>query len=52
MGKHLSDTEISKRGHRLYEQELRQKVQTEENIGKIIVFDVETGRYEIDADGI
>ena len=49
---HLSNTEISKRGRSLYEQELRPSVEREENIGKIIVVDVENGHYEIDADGI
>ena len=43
---------ISRKGHLLYEQELRQRLQTENNVGKIIVFDVETGNYEIDVDGI
>jgi len=51
-GTHLSNSEISRRGHLLYEQGLRQKVETSENIGKMIVFDVVTGQYEIDADGI
>jgi hypothetical protein len=49
---HLSNTEISKRGHLLYEQELRPSVEREENIRKIIVVDVENGHYEIDTDGI
>ncbi len=49
---HLSNSEISRRGHRLYEQQLRPNVETEENIGKIIVLDVENGHYEIDSDGI
>jgi len=53
MGKaHLSNAEISRRGHLLYEQELQRKVETEDNIGKILVLDVETGHYEIDPDGI
>ena len=49
---HLSNSEISRRGHPLYEQELRQNVETEENIGKILVLDVANGHYEIDPDGI
>ena len=49
---HLSNAEISRRGHQLYEQEIRRKVETEDNIGKILVLDVENGHYEIDADGI
>jgi hypothetical protein len=43
---------ISKRGQDLYERQLRDYVETEENIGKIIVFNVETGDYAIDADGL
>jgi len=49
---HLSNTEISKRGHLLYEQTLRPSVERPENIGKIILVDVESGHYEIDSDGI
>lgn len=49
---HLSNTEVSRRGNRLYEQELRPNVETEEHLGKIIVVDVENGHHEIDADGI
>ena len=49
---HLSNTQISKRGHLLYEQELRPSVERPENIGKIILVDVENGHYEIDTDGI
>jgi len=30
----------------------RHEVEIEENLGKILVFDVETGHYEIDSDGI
>jgi len=49
---HLSNSEISRRGHLLYEQQLRANVEIEENIGKIIVLDVENGHYEIDSDGL
>ena len=50
--KRWSATEVSKRGHRLYELELRKQCETEENIGKIILLDVETGHFEIGADGL
>lgn len=50
--KRLSVTEVSKRGHSLYELELRKQCETEENIGKIVLLDVETGHFEIDADGL
>lgn len=42
--------EISERGEAIYEQSLRDKVETEENIGKIISIDIETGDYEIGSD--
>lgn len=46
---HLSEDEIALRGDTLYEQ-LRPQVETEENIGKLISIDVETGDYEIASD--
>jgi hypothetical protein len=45
-----SNDEIGDRGEELYEHSLRSIVETEENIGKIINIDIETGDYEIDAD--
>lgn len=44
--------EIGRRGQELYEQSIRPHVETEENIGKQIVIDIETGDYEIDDDGL
>ncbi len=44
----LSEAEIARRGEELYEQRIRAEVETEANIGKIVVIDVETGDYEID----
>lgn len=41
---------IAERAHALYERELRDTVETEENIGKLIMFDFENGHYEIDDD--
>jgi hypothetical protein len=46
--RHFSNEEIARRGEELYEQQIRDKVETDENLGKIIVIDVETGEYEID----
>jgi hypothetical protein len=46
----LSDEEISERGQELYERSIRDKVETEENIGKLLSIDVETGDYEIGDD--
>jgi hypothetical protein len=46
----LADQEIMQRGKELYEQQIRAKVETPENIGKIISIDVESGDYEVDSD--
>ena len=43
---------ISSRGKEWYETQMREKVETEENIGKQIVIDIETGEYEIDNSGL
>ncbi len=43
--------EITRRGVELY-QALRVRVETEENIGKIISLDIETGDYEIGDDPV
>ncbi len=45
----LSSEEISRRGQELYEK-IREKLETEENIGKLVSIDVETGDYEIGDD--
>ena len=47
----IPDEEIDRRGEDLY-QSLRPRVETPENIGREIVIDVETGDFEIDADGM
>ncbi len=46
----LSSQEVARRGKELYERSIRTKVETEENIGKIISINVETGDYEIGDD--
>ena len=48
----LSAEEIARRGEAIYAERLSKSVETPENIGKILVLDVETGDYEIDASGI
>ena len=45
-----SGEEVGKRGQEIYETKLRSRVETEQNIGKIISIDVDTGDYEIDED--
>ena len=49
---HYSGDEIDRRGDEIYEQSLRTQVETEDNIGKIIAIDIETGDYAIDNDVI
>jgi hypothetical protein len=46
----FSREEIARRGEELYEQRIRQRVETAENIGKILSIDIETGDYEIGDD--
>jgi hypothetical protein len=46
----LSTKEIARRGKDLYEKSIRAKVETAENIGKIISINIETGDYEIGND--
>jgi hypothetical protein len=41
------DDNISRIGHEIYETRLRAKVETDENIGKLISIDIHTGDYEI-----
>jgi hypothetical protein len=48
----LSREEVARRAKQLYESEIRQKVEVEENIGKMVIIDIETGEYEIDETGI
>ena len=48
----FSSDEIVRRGQELYDQTIRQQVETDENIGKQIVIDIETGDYEVDRDGL
>jgi hypothetical protein len=48
----LTDEEIDRRGEALYKQSIRPQVETAANIGKLVIIDVETGDYEVDADGL
>jgi hypothetical protein len=47
-----ASAEITKIGNELYQNCIRDKVEIEENIGKIISIDIETGDYEIGDDPI
>jgi hypothetical protein len=48
----FSVEEIGRLGQELYERQIRPRVETEQNIGRQIVIDIETGDYEIDDDGL
>ncbi|MCY7277344.1 MAG: hypothetical protein LH702_27335 [Phormidesmis sp. CAN_BIN44] len=48
----LSGEEVAKRANRLYDSEIRQKVETAENIGKMVIIDIGTGDYEVDETGL
>lgn len=48
----LSSEEVANRAYRIYESQIRQKVETEENIGKMVIINVETGDYEVDETGL
>jgi hypothetical protein len=44
----LSREAVAAQGEHWYKTKIRAEVQTEENIGKMIMIDVETGDYELD----
>ena len=43
-----SKEELARRGQKLYDSGIRQKVETDNNKDKIIAIDIETGNFEID----
>jgi hypothetical protein len=48
----LSREEVARRAKQLYESNIRQNVELEENIGKMVIIDIETGDYEVDETGL
>lgn len=48
----LSREEVARRAKQLYESSIRQNVELEENIGKMVIIDIETGDYEVDETGL
>jgi hypothetical protein len=48
----FSHEEVGRLAEQLYESGIRQKVESEENIGKMLIIDIETGDYEIDKNGL
>ncbi len=48
----LSRQEVAQRAKQLYESSIRQKVEVDENIGKMAIVDFESGDYEVDETGL
>ena len=48
----LSREEVGRRAREIYENSIRHQVYTEENIGKMVIIDIETGEYAVDEMGI
>ena len=48
----LSHEEVAKLAKQLYDSSIRQQVESEDNIGKMVIIDIETGDYEIDKNGL
>lgn len=48
----LSRHEVAQRGKKLYSDNIRAKVECPDDIGKMVIIDVETGDFEIDELGI
>jgi hypothetical protein len=44
----LSREEVGRRAMALYEESIRSQVETPENIGKMVIIDVETGNWSVD----
>ncbi len=44
----LSREEVARRAEQLYEQGIREQVETPANIGKMVIIDVETGDFGVD----
>lgn len=48
----LSREEVAQRARELYEKSIRQQVEIDENIGKMVIIDFESGDYEVDETGL
>jgi hypothetical protein len=44
----LSREEVARRARQLYKNSIRQQVETDENIGKMVIIDFESGDYKVD----
>lgn len=48
----LGSEEVARRAQKLYDEQIRQEVEREENIGKMVIIDIETGDYAVDKMGL
>ncbi len=48
----LSREEVALRGKALYEQSIQSQVENAQNVGKMVIIDIESGDYEVDDIGI
>jgi hypothetical protein len=48
----LSHEEVGERAQQLYQQSIRHAVETDDNIGKMVIIDIETGDYAVDKNGL
>lgn len=48
----LSREEVARRARQLYKNSIRQQVEMDENIGKMVIIDFESGDYEVDEIGL
>jgi hypothetical protein len=48
----LSHEEVAKIAELMYSDSTRQKVESKENIGKMVIIDIESGDYEVDKNGL
>jgi hypothetical protein len=47
-----STHEIVERGKAIFAQQIRERVSAEENVGKFLIIDIETGDFEMDKDEV
>jgi len=48
----LSREEVARRARHLYENSIRKQVETDKNIGKMVIIDFESGDYKVDETGL
>jgi hypothetical protein len=48
----LSHEDVGKIAEQMYENTIRAKVELSENIGKMVIIDIETGDYDVDKNGL